>query len=348
MLVTKDFHIPIFHRVYEGNRPDGGLFPEMASEIIKDSRSILEKTSETTMVFDKGNISEDAMERLIVSQQHFVCAISKVSVPKLFSTDLEKLSSVSGLIGTKAYSENIIIWNKTLKATVTYSESYFTSQIADVTECLQKCVKKLNDLDIDLSKSIKIQSRRSMSSVKKSVTNILTGPYLKDIIKVTFLEEKGYPRIAFSIDTNHLDYISKHEFGRTLLITSRMDWKEENIISSYRGQNSIESAFRKMKNQDYLHWQPAFHWTDQKIKVHGLYCVLALLVASLAHKIVSEGQIDISFLEMIEELNKIRKIALISVNNQNGKESNQLTLSRMSSKQKALADILEIATVVKG
>ena len=127
-----------------------------------------------------------------------------------------------------------------------------------------------------------------------------------------------------------------------------MDWKEENIISSYRGQNSIESAFRKMKNQDYLHWQPAFHWTDQKIKVHGLYCVLALLVASLAHKIVSEGQIDISFLEMIEELNKIREVALISVNNQNGKESNQLTLSRMSSKQKALADILEIATVVKG
>jgi transposase len=29
---------------------------------------------------------------------------------------------------------------------------------------------------------------------------------------------------------------------------------------------------------------PAFHWTDSKIRVHALTCVLALLLVRIAHK----------------------------------------------------------------
>src|SRR5512137_1518071 len=33
LLVTRDFQIPMFHKVYEGNVPDVSLFPNLAQEL---------------------------------------------------------------------------------------------------------------------------------------------------------------------------------------------------------------------------------------------------------------------------------------------------------------------------
>ena len=49
-----------------------------------------------------------------------------------------------------------------------------------------------------------------------------------------------------------------------------------------------------MKNRDYLRWQPAFHWTDQKLEVHSFYCILALLLATLARKMACEAGVELS------------------------------------------------------
>ena len=43
------------------------------------------------------------------------------------------------------------------------------------------------------------------------------------------------------------------------------------IIGTYRSLTHIEDVFKNMKNTDFLHWQPAYHWTAQKLTVHGLY-----------------------------------------------------------------------------
>jgi transposase len=41
LLVTRDFHIPLFHRVYDGNLPDVSLFPSLAKELIAEILSFL-------------------------------------------------------------------------------------------------------------------------------------------------------------------------------------------------------------------------------------------------------------------------------------------------------------------
>ena len=48
------------------------------------------------------------------------------------------------------------------------------------------------------------------------------------------------------------------------------------ILAAYRGQSEIEACFRLMNDWDYMHFRPVFHWTDQKIRVHAFYCMLAL------------------------------------------------------------------------
>ena len=53
------------------------------------------------------------------------------------------------------------------------------------------------------------------------------------------------------------------------------------IVANYRSQETVEADFRQMKDPEVVSFSPMFHWTDQKIRVHVFYCVLALMVARL-------------------------------------------------------------------
>lgn len=351
LMVTKDFHIPLFHKIYDGNLADRGEFAQKAKEIKTWKNNCLETQSETTLVFDKGNVSEQAIEQLIATNQHFICAIPKSVAPKIFKTTIDKFNFVNTISGTKAYCFKLELWSKNFKAILAYSESYFTASLNELNTRLQKCQKQLSELDKKLEawKNTEGKNRRYFPTKKRieaSANSIITGPYMKKLVKFTIKKIDGLLRINYHIDRNEFQRIVEEELGRTLIISTRRNWKKDVIIKEYRGLNTIEGAFRNMKHSDYLHWQPAFHWTDQKIKVHGLYCVIALLLSSLAHKTVQEAGVDISLPGMLNELSKIREVALIYTDG--SRKKNILSISRMTGKQKKISNALEIAEVLKG
>jgi hypothetical protein len=100
-----------------------------------------------------------------------------------------------------------------------------------------------------------------------------------------------------------------------------------------------------MKNVHFLSWDPAYHWTDQKIRVHAFYCVLALTLATLAAKVASEAGIDMTLPALLKELSSIREVALIYPVGAPVRPKDHVTLSRMSPRQRKLAELLGIADV---
>ena len=73
------------------------------------------------------------------------------------------------------------------------------------------------------------------------------------------------------------------------------------------------------------------HWTDQKIHVHALYCVLALLMATLSHKIVKDNGIDVSLPKMLDELSHIREVLLVySGFSAKGPKKSKFAISKMT------------------
>ena len=52
-------------------------------------------------------------------------------------------------------------------------------------------------------------------------------------------------------------------------------------MAEYRSQESVEGDFRQMKDPKVVSFSPMFHFTESKIRVHVLYCVLALMAARL-------------------------------------------------------------------
>jgi transposase len=351
LLVTRDFQVPLFHRVYEGNIPDVSLFPTLARELIARHREVCGAATDATLVFDKGNVSEDAMEELVVARQPFIAAVPLNRLPELSATPLDQFEEVPAFPGAKALAGDAQAWGASCRAVVAYTESFFTQQLAGVTQNLVKCQKKLLDLEKTLRKWREGKMRGkppAMRNVKTSVRAILCAQFMSELFNVTITEENGVPVLQYAVDHVALDKLTHERLGRTLLLAYRSFEKPRDVIGTYRSLSQIEDAFKNMKNIDFLHWQPAYHWTDQKIKVHGLYCVLALLLASLARKIVLTAGMDLSLPDMLEQLSAIREVAVIYPPGTLARPKDHITLSRMSPTQKKLAEVLDIATALRG
>src|SRR5712692_699787 len=72
LLVSTDFHVPLFHKVYAGNVNDSVEFRTITEELAQRYRQLAKECEHITLIFDKGNNSEEACDTLADTPFHFV------------------------------------------------------------------------------------------------------------------------------------------------------------------------------------------------------------------------------------------------------------------------------------
>ena len=72
LMVSADFHIPLFHKVYAGNINDSTEFRTITEEISTHYSQLAKSCDHITLVFDKGNNSQEAFASLESTAFHFV------------------------------------------------------------------------------------------------------------------------------------------------------------------------------------------------------------------------------------------------------------------------------------
>jgi len=85
--------------------------------------------------------------------------------------------------------------------------------------------------------------------------------------------------------------------GSNMLWNSATDRSRsvEDILGAYHHDNpQIEGDFRLLKAVDCLRIQPIRHWTDSKIRVYALICVLSLLVLKLLARTLDPAELHLS------------------------------------------------------
>lgn len=82
--------------------------------------------------------------------------------------------------------------------------------------------------------------------------------------------------------------------------------------------------------------------------MHGWYCVLALLLITLARKVAIQAGLKLSLPALLDELCAIREVAVIYPQGVLAHRKDHIALSRMSPTQRKLADALQIADALKG
>ncbi len=66
-----------------------------------------------------------------------------------------------------------------------------------------------------------------------------------------------------------------------------------------------------MKDRGTGSWWPMLDWTDSKMRVHGLYCTIALLRRALMYRRVKTSGLPLSMQRTLTELDEIREVVNI-------------------------------------
>jgi hypothetical protein len=87
--------------------------------------------------------------------------------------------------------------------------------------------------------------------------------------------EWNIPELEYVVDSSAFSTLADTHLGKNIIISNRQSWDDSRIIKAYRSQFIIENVFKEMKDRTTGSWWPLNHWTDSKIRVHGLYCTIA-------------------------------------------------------------------------
>ncbi len=353
LFCSEDGHIPLFYDIYEGNRNDAKQFPLMLQKFHRLLTDLCGKTCSvprTTLIFDKGNNSADNFALLDSLGLDFVGSVKldeHKELAQIPNSDpiFESCKAVE-LEGTKAFRVKKKVYSRERILVVTYNQNLFNAQWLTLQNDISKAIEKLSLLQQKLQDRsnglIKRGKTPTVQSVKKQSQSFLTRQHLKRIITVTV--NKGYdniPHLEYTIDTDAIHEVSNTYLGKNIIISSRENWDDAKIITAYRSQFIIEDVFKEMKDRNTGSWWPMHHWTDSKIKVHGLYCTIALLIRALMFRRIRKAGFHLSMKRVLRELDAIREVVTIYPRKRQQKtERKQTVLSKISDVQQQIMSIL--------
>jgi transposase len=349
LLVSADFHIPLFHTVYPGNVHDSVEFRSVTDELAAHYRDLAQSCEHITLIFDKGNNSEDAIATLSDTPFHYVGSLVPTQHPDLLAVSRSRFRTLTHprLDEVEVYRTEKKVLGRPHTIVVTFNQNLYDGQIQGLTVNLIKARRQLRDLQYRLKRwregKIKAGKAPTLEAVQKQVSSLCSPQFLRPILKTEVRSVGKGLELNFHTDRVALDRLCRVQFGKTILFTDNHDWPEQDIVLAYRSQYHVENAFRQMKNPHFLGWSPMFHWTDSKIRVHAFYCVLALLLASLLQRQLARQQQELSINSMLEELAGIRETLVIFPRRQGQRKPTTATcLTRMSPLQQQLYSLLDL------
>lgn len=316
LMVSPEFSIPLLHETYPGNRSDSQEFYVMVQFLKHRYEKLTGKNTDITVVFDRGNNSEENIELLEndLCPCHYVGGLKRNQSEELYlvEKDAYKPLDQAQFPNQKCYRTKMKAFGREVTALVVYNPKLKTGQLQGIALNIEKAKEKLLALQEKLllraRGEIKKGRKPTIESIQKNVSTILKAEYMKDIFTYEIFESEQKIYLTFAKSEDAFQRIQEKELGKTVLFTDRDDFSNEEIVNAYRSAWHVESSFKQLKNTDHLTVRPLFHWTDDKIKVHIFTCVMAYRLCCLLRKELSEAGIKLSINALLDEASSMRRI----------------------------------------
>jgi len=333
--------ISLCHHVYAGNVADVEELPQALDRIVRMlDRNQIERST-VTLVFDKGTAALDNTLLLREAGLGWISALPWNQAPvELRERDIEALPLCSSdQPGVHAVAERALVHGDEYLCVLKYSAAFASEQLHSVTTSLTKVLQSLRRLSMDLAKPGR---RLKETQIRTKIQRWLSASqFLEDLIswKLNWENERWH----LQFDFNHAAFhkLLTHRLGRTVLLTNRMDWTAEQVVSGYSGQQQIEQVFRGLKDGDWLGWGPMYHWTDSKIRIHAFYCMLGISLLKYIHKQSQSAWPGLTMEQMLDELRQIQQFVLLYPPlGEKGPQRAAVVRSKQTLPQQELAKIL--------
>lgn len=316
LMVAEDCNIPLLHETYPGNRADSTQFRHMMENLKRRYETITGKNADVTVVFDRGNNSEDNIQYLSDGNLplHYVGGLKKNQSAALFEIPNGEYRSFSSesLKGQTSYRTKQRIFGAEHTIVIAHNPTLEEGQMQGIQINRTKTTAKLLEIQQNLMRrakgEVKGGKKPTIASVTKKVEGILKTEYMKDIFSYAVLEKEGSLYLTFGDSDEELEKIRSKYLGKTVLFTDRHDFTDEEIVCAYRSAWHVESAFKQLKDTDHLSARPIFHWTDEKIRVHLFTCVLAYRLCCLLLKELKDNGIETSIDRLMDGMSGIKRV----------------------------------------
>jgi transposase len=217
-----------------------------------------------------------------------------------------------------AFRTRRLVWGVERTVVVLMSERLREGQKRGILQHVASAQRWLARLSETLERG---KQRRSRTRIQHDIDARLRGrQHLRDVLKVDLSESKGRLAVSSTFDQHALDTLERELLGRIVLITDRHDWTTPEIIRAYRGQSAVEAVFAHLKDPVHIALRPQYHWTDQKLHVHVLTCVLGYLLARLLHLRARQAVAYPHGMErLLEDLDTVRRATVIRLAHAKGR-----------------------------
>jgi len=347
LLVTRDeCNVPVMHETYEGNVPDVSHFKQVLALMEQRFKAIGLELPEITLVFDKGNNSDDAYKFLDSKHIHFVSSIRpsmNISKPLLdvpLSEYKELWTKKNGrkVFGYRTTTTIYIDKGKQNTLIATFDEDTFALQEYNLDESIHKAILKLEEF-VKIQLNSKPQWKDPKKVADKIKRDILKSKKLRAIIVVSVGKKTNSSELEL---TWKIDAASREEYvknlGKSIIFSNRNEWSTLEIVKAYRAQIDVEKQFKELNKRGRISVMPMYVWTDEMIRVHMFISVLALLLSNLLYQKIQLGGIVHSKDTCFEALEDIKEIRLYY----DDKGPPEVLLTQMSALQRKLFNALDL------
>jgi transposase len=311
LVVTSDGGVPLLSHAYQGNRPDVTQFSAVIEELVARFGALARATDALTVVYDAGCDSADGQADVEASPLHFVGSLRPSDHPDLLAIPARRFQVVDPerFPGLTAVEARTMALGQDRRVIITHSDSFHTAQARGFEQTLTKARRRLAELQARLARG---KTRRPRPKVEAEIGQILAPRWLDRVISWQLQgTTPASLRLSWCIDPTAKRRLAREVFGKRILFTDRDDWPIDQVVGAYRSQADVEAGFRQLKDPKVVSFSPMFHWTDQKIRVHVFYCVLALAVAHLLRRQAAQAGLGMSVRELLATLAAIQETVLL-------------------------------------
>jgi transposase len=344
LAVTQEHYIPLLHNTYKGNINDSKVFGKVIISIKKRMEKLKMDVSQHTIVFDRGCNSKVNLNKVKRLKLHYVGALTPYHHQDLIEAAEGKF--IKTQVGTDeldVYREKRMIWGEERTVLVFISRKLQDGQLRGVHQSLEKRRKRLRKIQQGLASPR--AKKRTKKQLEQLLQKVLQGQFMEGLITYELKKlPKGRWSMTYRTNRERFEEL-EDELGFRIVMTNRHDWESDKIIKTFYGQAIVEQAFKNIKNPYHLAVTPQFHWTDHKIKIHYLICVLGYLLSALiwhdARKAGFCGTLD----NLLDALNDIRLSRHVEISNLPGKSKVIYQLEEMSDEQQAFLQTFNISDI---
>lgn len=301
LAATRSFGLPLFHVLYEGRRHEAKLFPESMTDLVERYLALRRGTQQLTVVFDKGNNSAENLQYAVEQLKlRVVGSLVAAHHPDLTGVRLSRYREE--VDGKPVFRTEKEVFGIAAAVAVVYNEATARRQ-------KRRLRAEIDQLRAEVKAAFAKHQNDPKPEIERAVEDVLADRPARRYLDVR-VEGRRFKRLVCRVNRKTYD-ARLRTLGKTILFSNDRTIPTEALVRLYTEKATIEADFRQMNDPDAIAFRPVYHWTDTKVKVYALMCVLALLVLQLMNLRARQAGLVMSNAVLREELSDIREVAVI-------------------------------------